>query len=144
MPDNPEMEKYVACCREGFLSVLDPWNYHVVKKWQAHKSIVLDATYHSQLNWIVTSAADRTMCAWDSTSLTRTKLWRTPWPQTAVTYAHATQRIYSGGTDGIVRAYEVDQLKNIVCNAAVCKPHSIVCAAHGRTFTTQRLGYRYA
>eukprot|EP00698_Gefionella_okellyi_P015160 TRINITY_DN4268_c0_g1_i2.p1 TRINITY_DN4268_c0_g1~~TRINITY_DN4268_c0_g1_i2.p1 ORF type:complete len:822 (+),score=180.50 TRINITY_DN4268_c0_g1_i2:76-2541(+) len=117
-----EMSKYVACCADGHISVIDPWNFHVVKKWQGHKAVVLDAAYNSALNWIITTAADRTICAWDSISLSKVKLWRTPVPQTTVAFAHATKRVYTGGIDGHIRAFEIDGLKNVFALDLPSKP----------------------
>ena len=42
-------------------------------------------------------------------------MWRTPSPQTALVYAKSARRLFTGGTDGIVRTWELSSVLDRVC-----------------------------
>lgn len=47
-------------------------------------------------------------------------MWRTPSPQTALVYAKSARRLFTGGTDGIVRSWELSSVLDRVHLSFFC------------------------
>ncbi|KNC46214.1 WD40 domain-containing protein [Thecamonas trahens ATCC 50062] len=102
----------VTCHKNGLASVWNPANGTLVRRLRGHESSVLDVDLvppsdDVQVHRLVTSSVDRTIIMWDATSYSKLSQWRTDTPQTALAWAEPIRKLFSGGTDGLVKAFDL-------------------------------------